>query len=68
MNHRKIIYGLIYVGVALAFPALPLQGLKFVGGVLRGAVEGTANGSAQLAKDQLHDWKNDIFHALNPFD
>ena len=68
MNTRKVVYGLIYVGIAIAFPTLPLQGLKFIGGILRGAVEGTAHETTQFAKEQLHDWKTDLFHTLNPFD
>jgi hypothetical protein len=65
---RKVIYGVIYIGIAIAFPALPLQGLKFIGGMLRGGIEGTASHGADMAKEQLSDWKHDLFQSLNPFE
>lgn len=37
---RKIIYTTIYVGVAVAFPTLPLYGIKFLWGIGTGIWDG----------------------------
>jgi len=52
---RQIVYGAIYIGLMVAIPGLPLSGLKFIGGIIRGVVEGVA-GSIDI------DWS-----FLNPF-
>ena len=40
---RQVIYGAIYIGLMVAIPGLPISGLKFIGGIIRGVVEGVAN-------------------------
>ena len=57
MDKRKIIYAVIYVGIAVAFPALPLRGLTFIGGILTGGL----SGMGKTIKDEF--WKE-----INPFD
>lgn len=65
---RKVVYNLIYIGVALAFPDLPLNGLKFIAGIFRGTTEALAEEGKREAKEQLGEWKEDLFKSLNPFE
>lgn len=54
-TRRQIVYGAIYIGLMVAIPGLPISGLKFIGGIIRGVAEGVA-GSISI------DWS-----FLNPF-
>lgn len=40
---RQVVYGAIYIGMMVAIPALPLKGLVFIGGIIRGVTEGLAS-------------------------
>lgn len=54
MSRKQIVYGLIYVGILITIPGAPMYGMKFVGGILKGAIEGMVEGV---------DW----WSMINPF-
>ena len=54
---KQIIYAAIYIGLMVAIPALPLKGLVFVGGVIRGITEGIASNVDMGWLDFLNPYK-----------
>ncbi|WCS68549.1 hypothetical protein Goe16_01350 [Bacillus phage vB_BsuM-Goe16] len=41
LNKKSIVYSVVYVGVAFAFPALPAKGVIFIIDILVGIVAGS---------------------------
>jgi hypothetical protein len=77
MNGRKIAYAVIYVGIAITFPALPLGGLRFIGGIFTGSMEGFFEGSGseyvkekgkEKAIDMITEVQGPIWKLFNPFE
>jgi len=67
MTKRKLVYNLIYIGVAFAFPALPLRGLKLIGGIIHGATDATKEYAKNEVEKGADSLKDHILDMLNPF-
>lgn len=73
---RKVIYGVIYVGIAVAFPDLPLGGLRFLGGVVSGTASGLKDGGTEYMKEEgkekaidiVTEIKGPLWKVINPFE
>jgi hypothetical protein len=68
MNRRKIVYGAIYITVAIMFPNLPIAGLKLLGGIILGGSEGLAEGTKEHASNYIKGEMHSLWGTLNPFD
>ena len=72
MNRRKIVYGVIYIGIIFTFPSLPLSGISFLGGLFSGSYEGFKEAAKEDGKDILKDTitevKGPLWKILNPFE
>lgn len=54
--NRKLVYAGIYVCVAFMFPALPLHGLKFLGGILLGVKDSLVDAGIEKLKNPWGWW------------
>lgn len=60
--NRRLVYGIIYIGVAVAFPGLPVHGLKVLLDLGSGMVSGAKEGVSIEIKDELVHAKDVILH------
>jgi hypothetical protein len=58
---RKIAHAVIYVGVAFAFPALPLAGIRLLWNVGAGVFEGSKDEAIDKAKEQATEYFTGTF-------
>ena len=56
LTGRKVAYLVVYVGVAFAFPALPLGGLQFIGGMVSGVFTSVKTHAGDGIRDFLLSW------------
>lgn len=69
--NRKFVRGLIYVGVFITFPHLPLSGVKVLFELGRGVVSGSKAEVAHEAKNFIFKPFGivpELFHKFNPFE